>query len=900
MLTLILLVLLSAAAAFAQGDVYLVYGSDTSVWEGLDVNTFVCHYKPETYSSPASNAALVIDPAFRANLLDSDKRPLPLTWWMHGGNVFRYADNCDVPLANTYALHLMKRYHGQAIARVGDELTLHYHTWDWTDENGDGHYYWNQAQHFSQCRADFDLTLCHYLLEEEVFPVSFRSGWHYMDNDWQNYLNELLPFSLDDAWPEKRLQDDEPTDNIYDWSQASSEWVPFHPSPENYQLPGTGRGWNVRCIYMNSLSQTTVDRMFANAAAGTDQLACLWSHLPETDFPDQIRNAYAMVVAAAKRYPSVRFHHMTAVSAYQAWLKTLDHQAPALTFTDQGGEEPLFLIQTDEPIFQKQPFVAIKDIYNHYQMVPCTPIGVHTWQAVSPVNRRQLAKAGVALTDTVGNQSLQIIRFLPDDLFLDNTSPAYRELAGRFTTINAYAWGTDARMARVAAGDSAVIRYTLSVAEKGLYQLFFQYAPVEAPADTLTLILGQSGRQEWRREITGPWKAKQWQHAVTCELDPAAAPALYLIARPHGTAPRSLCVDAIKITPLIPDRMMAISPQFLNFGEVSLLTQAEKSLVLQNSGREPLHIHSISCQQGLFTISPADAFAVPPFSETRLTVRFYTTQAVTAADSLIILSDDPLTPRFALPLTAQASAYFSVVDNSDSTGYREYGEWRTSNAQAWGPSSRYVNLSDGQGTFAQFTGLLPRSGRYRLEIIVPKTANASDHALYRIRCDGQALDSLYLDQNSNSGTWVPLGEYDLPANVPVLVQVIHAGGQSTGTVLRADAIRFTLLGGGSGMARRESDALPDEARLYTAYPNPFNASTVLRFVLPAAGDVHLDLYDIQGRRVRTLLAASIASGEHEVSWDGKDNAGHQAASGLYFAVFLGKDFFLSNRLFLIR
>lgn len=54
-------------------------------------------------------------------------------------------------------------------------------------------FYWNEAQTFHECRVDFDQALAQSLLEEEVFPVSFRSDWHYMDNEWQQYLNQLLP-----------------------------------------------------------------------------------------------------------------------------------------------------------------------------------------------------------------------------------------------------------------------------------------------------------------------------------------------------------------------------------------------------------------------------------------------------------------------------------------------------------------------------------------------------------------------------------------------------------------------------------------------------------------------------------------------------------------------------------
>lgn len=898
---LILVLLLLAFPLYGQGDLYLVFGSDTSIWDGMSTTNFVSHYRPDTYSAPASNAAVVIDEGFRARLRDSEGRPMPFTWWMHSGNLFRHADNCDVPLANTIAIHLMKRYHGDRIARVGDELTLHYHTWDWTDENGDGIYCWNQARSFEQCREDFDLTLCHYLLEEEIFPVSFRSGWHYMDNIWQAYLDELLPFSLHSAYPSKKLTSEEPTNNIYDWSQATSRWVPYKPSQDNYQLPGGSRGWNVRCIYMGGLKAAAVEGMFAGANAGVDQLACIWSHLPEADFPEQITKAHTLIVEAAKRYPKVRFHYMTAVDGYQAWLRTADRQAPTLTFRDNGpAEQPVFSIETDEPIFQRQPFVAIKDIYSRYQILPCTRTGAFTWEAVSPLGRDRLVKAGVALCDTVGNQALQLIRYLPEDIFLDNESGAYREQTPLFRTIDDYAWGTNARAATISGGDSAVVRFALPVREKRSYQLLCQFAPTAHPADTLTAILTQSGRIIWREEITGPKDAKRWHFVTVSELDPAGAPALYMIAHNRSAELHEFSLDALRITPIIPDRKLEVSPALFHFGETSLYTRVEKNLLIHNAGSSPLSIHSISTRMGLFQLSTAGPLTIPPFSSDTLAVAFESDRAVMATDTLVIASDDPVQPRHVLPLTVEASAFFITADNDDPVSYFEYGVWFNSSVEASGASSRYISLSGHLGAWAQFMATPPRSGTYAISIILPKTENATNHALYKILSRGQTLDSLYIDQNAGSGGWVELGRYDLMAGRPVLVQVIHAGGQTAGAVLRADAVRFILQGESTGLALTESGALPGEARLLPNYPNPFNATTTICYSLPAAAEVHLEIYDLQGRRVRTLSREIRMAGEHTVTWDGCDEAGRVVASGLYFYKLSGEDFSLSRRMFLVR
>jgi M6 family metalloprotease-like protein len=65
-------------------------------------------------------------------------------------------------------------------------------------------------------------------------------------------------------------------------------------------------------------------------------------------------------------------------------------------------------------------------------------------------------------------------------------------------------------------------------------------------------------------------------------------------------------------------------------------------------------------------------------------------------------------------------------------------------------------------------------------------------------------------------------------------------------------------------------------------PNPFNPGTLIRYVLPIGGTVTLTIYDAAGSRVRLLEQALRGAGEHEVYWDGRDDAALPVASGVYF------------------
>jgi len=65
-------------------------------------------------------------------------------------------------------------------------------------------------------------------------------------------------------------------------------------------------------------------------------------------------------------------------------------------------------------------------------------------------------------------------------------------------------------------------------------------------------------------------------------------------------------------------------------------------------------------------------------------------------------------------------------------------------------------------------------------------------------------------------------------------------------------------------------------------PNPFNPKTTIAFTLPAPQDVAIDVFDIAGRKVVTLIDDSLGAGQHFVEWTGRDADGQKVASGIYF------------------
>jgi hypothetical protein len=97
-----------------------------------------------------------------------------------------------------------------------------------------------------------------------------------------------------------------------------------------------------------------------------------------------------------------------------------------------------------------------------------------------------------------------------------------------------------------------------------------------------------------------------------------------------------------------------------------------------------------------------------------------------------------------------------------------------------------------------------------------------------------------------------------------------------------------------------AEDLPKATQLRSNFPNPFNPSTKIRFDLAQRGRVDLVIFDLRGRRVRTLLRAEMEPGRPEVVWDGKDDTGRLVASGMYICRLVTGTFRDTRKLMVVR
>jgi hypothetical protein len=89
--------------------------------------------------------------------------------------------------------------------------------------------------------------------------------------------------------------------------------------------------------------------------------------------------------------------------------------------------------------------------------------------------------------------------------------------------------------------------------------------------------------------------------------------------------------------------------------------------------------------------------------------------------------------------------------------------------------------------------------------------------------------------------------------------------------------------------------LPENYGISQNYPNPFNTSTLIQYSLPSPSDVTIEIYDILGRKVETLVQGEQQAGYHQVIWNVED-----ATSGMYFYKIQAGDYAETRKIVLLK
>ena len=96
------------------------------------------------------------------------------------------------------------------------------------------------------------------------------------------------------------------------------------------------------------------------------------------------------------------------------------------------------------------------------------------------------------------------------------------------------------------------------------------------------------------------------------------------------------------------------------------------------------------------------------------------------------------------------------------------------------------------------------------------------------------------------------------------------------------------------------ESFPNAFQLFPAYPNPFNPETKIDYRIPKGTIFRIEIIDIQGKLVKTLIHDKISQGDGQVKWDGRETGGSMLPSGIYFYRLSSSDFIQTKKIVLLR
>jgi hypothetical protein len=173
-----------------------------------------------------------------------------------------------------------------------------------------------------------------------------------------------------------------------------------------------------------------------------------------------------------------------------------------------------------------------------------------------------------------------------------------------------------------------------------------------------------------------------------------------------------------------------------------------------------------------------------------------------------------------------------------------------------------------------------------------------------------SVEMMWLGQHIVDGIWITerIGQHEI-RTLPLDLRIEHSGRGDVGDELRVDdgsglvvspseslilmakgtptgVNKRTLLLASSGAYSSDRKFIDNiarsQARFVSVAPNPFNPSTTIRYALSSSARVKVNVLDVTGRLVATLVDAQQDAGSYSIEWNGRSASGRKASSGVYF------------------
>lgn len=220
-----------------------------------------------------------------------------------------------------------------------------------------------------------------------------------------------------------------------------------------------------------------------------------------------------------------------------------------------------------------------------------------------------------------------------------------------------------------------------------------------------------------------------------------------------------------------------------------------------------------------------------------------------------------------------------LIDNTDADNVMKMGSWLSDNSIDGYYGADYIYADTSSPSSITFSTLIDSTGTYEIFTRWVSDSSFAKNVPASFNYAGGSR-TYSLDMSLRGGTWISLDTLELSAGSLVNFKISNVG---VNRRIIADGFRM------SSVTYCPTGSIPntssvDEKWEVNTYPNPTQGSLTFSFALSKKNDVHIQIYNSQGQRVKTMTHPQMNSGKQSIVWDGRNDAGRQVDAGIYFAL----------------
>jgi hypothetical protein len=338
----------------------------------------------DTWDKVDSMLAKIMHNSFRTEMRDSAG-----SGWIYNWFCVDHVDYDVNPRRRDIGYHgVFEHYRGMTrdTGSAQDGLHFHYHPHSFRRE---AH---RCATHWWANSTSLHQIISRRVIDHQWFPAAHRPGFHVIRPESHWFLEQHIPFDFSSQAMARSEADGAQFGllggRFGDWRRAPMTWEPYHPSVDDYQIPGDCRRWIARCLNVGTryrlLEEHDVRQAFTEASEGKPVILAITNHDFRNMAPD-VNSTRELIQRVAADFPDVPFLFSEAITAMRSALDLAIQPACELELTIHRVDDSTHVLNVESktPTFGPQPWLALKTLDGSYYFDNFdigTPF--HHWQYV--------------------------------------------------------------------------------------------------------------------------------------------------------------------------------------------------------------------------------------------------------------------------------------------------------------------------------------------------------------------------------------------------------------------------------------------------------------------------------------------------------------------------------------